>query len=382
VDNAELAFSEILEQLQPEKNLLKNSVGIIHCPPDFIDSGVVALLSQNLPFRIVGMTTIGSVTTDTVGEMMLSLMVLTDDKISFAIGLTEPILSPDVEIIRTAYESTVKTLSAPPSLMLAFFPSSVIKIGVGGDFVPENFPKIVGNLPIFGSLSISSSVDLQMSYVFCDGENYSDRFAFILIQGDISPRFYRGTISEQKILKDRGIITKSQDSYIFTINDVPVFDYLKNTLGLNIDVDDPALIHMIPLILDINDGTLPIVRLIMGFTPEGVAFCSGQIHEGTSLSLGRFDKDTVLETTSCTIKTILEQESQLNGILIYSCAARYWALGFDTQVEMEAVRDTLLESKIPYVMNYSGGELCPVFDKDGKTFTNQLHNYSFVACVF
>ena len=60
IDDVQAAVAEILEQLQ--SRLCQNSVGIISCYAEFIDSGVVEALCNQLPFDVVGITTIANAT--------------------------------------------------------------------------------------------------------------------------------------------------------------------------------------------------------------------------------------------------------------------------------------------------------------------------------
>jgi hypothetical protein len=65
-------------------------------------------------------------------------------------------------------------------------------------------------------------------------------------------------------------------------------------------------------------------------------------------------------------------------MLIFSCIGRYFAQGFNTTAEMDKAREILGES--PFSLVYSGGELCPVYGKDGS-LTNRSHNDTMVICI-
>ena len=56
IDNLDIAVTEILEQLNMKENLLSNSIGIMSCYYEFIESGVVAAICDALPFDVIGMT--------------------------------------------------------------------------------------------------------------------------------------------------------------------------------------------------------------------------------------------------------------------------------------------------------------------------------------
>ncbi|MDR2783396.1 MAG: hypothetical protein LBB48_06085 [Treponema sp.] len=58
IDDVEAAVSSLLEQLRPDKNLLKNSAALVHCYYEFIESGVVEELRKRLGIPTVGTTTL------------------------------------------------------------------------------------------------------------------------------------------------------------------------------------------------------------------------------------------------------------------------------------------------------------------------------------
>jgi hypothetical protein len=296
--------------------------------------------------------------------------------------LTKPISEPDENILRRAYEKAASELPGPPALMISYFPLETAKAGAGGDFVISSMHNIAPGVPVFGTMPIDNTHDFRDARILCDGNEYIDRFAFVLLQGEnFHPRFYLGSVSKSQIRDERAKVTKSDGNFLYSLNDTPILDYLKKTLNLPFDETDPSSVHMIPLIVDLNDGMPHFTRAMNSFTPENVAICSAEIPVGATIAVGRFGTDIVLEATKNILSRILAQETEAQGLLIYSCAARYWALGLDSLVEMELVRDILRSSPIPYSLGYSCGELCPVQDGLGR-FANRLHNYTFIACVW
>ncbi|MDR1319781.1 MAG: hypothetical protein LBJ90_09155, partial [Treponema sp.] len=60
IDDVEGSVSDLLGQLDLDRKRLANSLGIIHCFSDFVDSGVVKALSAKIPFDTVGCTTMSA----------------------------------------------------------------------------------------------------------------------------------------------------------------------------------------------------------------------------------------------------------------------------------------------------------------------------------
>lgn len=375
IDDIELAVQEIKNQLQPN-TLLANSVGIITCFSDFLNDGVVSALAKALSFPVVGTTTIANALGQTMSTTMLTLTVFTSDDIQFATGLSQPITSSDPSLLQAGYEAAAATLPGKPSFMVAFAP---LLTSVGGDFYVDSLTKISGGVPLFGTLAVDHHSDYHESRVIYNGEGYTDRLAFILFYGPIEPSFYIASVSDKILFRDKGVVTAANGNQLQTINNMPVSDYLLS-LGLTKNEEGQIEgINSFPFIVDYNDGTQPVVRVMFALTPEGYAVCGGDIPVGATISVGSINASEVLVTTQALLDEITKSNKK-NGALLFSCVGRYFAQGYDTTAELQKVTGANWDS-LPYTLCYSGGELCPVYDKNGK-LTNRNHNDTFVACVF
>jgi hypothetical protein len=52
----------------------------------------------------------------------------------------------------------------------------------------------------------------------------------------------------------------------------------------------------------------------------------------------------------------------------------------DQESELRLIEEKLANTGKPFMMGYSGGEICPIPGDDGRT-QNRFHNYTFCACV-
>jgi hypothetical protein len=95
--------------------------------------------------------------------------------------------------------------------------------------------------------------------------------------------------------------------------------------------------------------------------------------------VGSISHDEVLDTTEKLLRKAVEEKSD-GSMLLFSCIARNMILGMDSEAELGAVKK-ILGDKIPHSCNYSSGEICPIYDKNGK-LRNRFHNYTFIACYF
>jgi hypothetical protein len=380
IDDIDAAMAELFAQLKVKGPLLRHSIGLINCFADFISSGMVEALAEKLPFEIAGTTTLAGADMDTLGETQLILTVLTSDDLEFVTGLTGPITGEDPEQLRPAYEKATENREEKPALMFGFAP---LLMNVSGDFFAEAWSGITGNVPVFGTLAVDHNADYHEARTILNGESFRDRFVFVLVYGAIKPSFIIGGISENKVFREKGVVTASRGNQLMEVNGVAVAEYL-TSLGLSKDENGVIVgINSFPFILDYNDGAQPIIRVMFGITPEGYAVCGGKMPVGASLMVGSIDEEEVLRTTEETLKLALaigESNGNKNGLLVFSCVGRFFAQGFESTAEMKKAK-TILGNKLPFHFAYSGAELCPVYGNNGAIF-NRSHNDTIVICIF
>ncbi|MDR1508332.1 MAG: FIST C-terminal domain-containing protein [Synergistaceae bacterium] len=377
IDDTELAVKELVERLDYKGRLLKNTVGIMSCFADFIKTGVVRAICDALPFDVLGVTTIACASAGQCGETMLCVMVLTSDETEFVTGFSEPVLGKDTSVLRRFYDEAARSRNDRPSLIFSFFP---LLFNAGSDFFVESMDEITGGLPIFGALPVDHNADYHESYVIFNGEAWRDRVALLLFYGGAAPRFYTGTISDDKIFPEEGTVTASNGNLIQSINGKSMIEFLMS-LGLakneNGGIDG---INSFPLIADYNGASEPVIASMFAMTPEGYAVCSRKVPVGSTLAVGMFSPEEIVATSSNTLEDALD-EAQYRTALIFSCVGRYFALMYDQSAEMEMVVSGMKDREISYLMAYSGGEICPVYNDEGRRI-NRAHSNTFTICVF
>ncbi|MCL2579983.1 MAG: FIST C-terminal domain-containing protein [Oscillospiraceae bacterium] len=380
IDDAELAVQEILDQLELEGKLLDSTVGILTCYSEFIDTGVTAVLRERLPFEIVGVTTNANGANGQIGESALTLLVLTSDTVTFTPVLTDEIAGREEAPLRAAYGRAMGARTDKPALILSFAP---MVVSVAVDFYADAMDDISGGVPNYGMIATDHTAGFQSVQVIAGGKAYKNRCAFILIHGDIKPTFYLSHIKDEKIFPEKGVVTASQGSLLETVNDKPVADWLAS-LGLTQNEEGAIIgLNNFCFLMDYNDGTAPIVRVMLTFTvttDKTYAVCAGDVPVGTTLSLVTLNADEVVASTKGTLDRILAGPKP-SVVLTVSCLGRYFVQNFDATVEMEAITEKMNECGVPYFLAYSGGEICPVSGQDGA-LANRGHNQTFTACAF
>lgn len=375
IDEIQVALDEIHAQLAQQEQLLDNSIGILTCYPEFIDSGVVKALCASLPFEVIGSSTFGNSTGDRCDTLQLCLAVITSDALRFSTAIKGPVTVETYDdVVTSAYKEAAEPFDEPASLVIAMLP---MVMDLGGELIAQSLYRAVGDIPVFGTLSCDHTEMFEHSYTILNGQAERNAIALLLIEGPLKPRFLITSISEDHIQKHRAVITDSEGYMLRGVNGMTLVEHME-ALGMARHGGLNAT-RSVPLIIDYNDGTDPVARAILQLTPEGHAICCGLVPTDATLALGSIDAQNVLHTTEETLQQVLAEED-IHGALMFSCVARNYVLSADIMVELCKVRDTMSD-KLPYLMSYSGGELCPQYTNEGKPI-NRFHNFTFTACIF
>lgn len=370
IDDTTQAVAEVLSQLDLPNALGANTIGLLSCYPEFIDTGVVRALCDALPFDVIGSTTLASAVPGTVGQLLLTLTVLTGDEVSFSTVFMDA-MPEEEETLAAEYDRACGTLAAPPVLMLGAV--SILR-DMTGDRLLTIFDSASGGVPFFGTVAMDHTRRHLEARIIHNGGAYDTGIAFVIVSG-IAPTFLLASASHANIRSQPAVITDSEGTLLRQVNGVPVLKYLQQ-LGLTMQGGRLAGIDAIPFVLDCGGDDIPISRTIFDITPEGYAVCGGEMPQGATLSVGFIDRDDVLATAENLATEIRKHKPR--GALIFSCLARNIALGTRYSTEMERL-EALLDGT-PYFFSYSGGELCPIHGADGRDL-NRFHNGTIIACL-
>ena len=367
------AVSEVLSQLDLEHNLQKNSAGFITCSYDYIETGIVKAICEALPFDVVGCTTLTNANNAEADTMLLCLTVLTADDCSFSTGLSDHLHENLEGAVNAAVQKAKSSLAEKPRMALCFLPM----FGVGGEVMLLALDKALDGAPIFGTVGCDhDTAAYSNTHVIHNGECYRDCLSFLLISGNVAPKFVVTATSEQNLRKQQAVITSSDECLLKEINHMTVKEYFES-IGL-ISGKGVEGMSSLPFVVDYNDGTQAVARAIYGLNDDGSALCGGIMPEGGTLYIGRMDVDDIILTAGKSVEKLLENKG-VNGIIMFPCLGRNMVLAMEPLAEIETVKN-LIGDKIPLHLAYSGGECCPVYNNDGGT-TNRFHNFTFIGCA-
>ena len=375
-DNTDVAIRDIRSQLDLENNLCKNTIGIIACHYEFIHSGMVKAVCEALPFDVVGTTSSAQAVENQSDNLMLTLMVLTSDDVDFVKAVTPSLQAEPGRIIAETWQTAAAARQDKPAMLFIFAPFMLTN---SGDEYVNVLTEATGGIPCFGALAVDDTVDYSECFAIDCGAYYSDRMAMILVYGDVSPRFIVANISRDKLISKSAVVTKSLGHILMEVNERPVSEYFEN-LGLAKASETQYALATLPFLLDYNDGTPMVSKLIVGQTPEKYAIIAGAMPEGSTFYIATADKDDILLTTGQAIDQLLQYAPNASGLLVYSCIGRSMTLGAEQFSEVELVNQRI-GGVLPFMMAFSGGEICPTQVSDEKAI-NRFHNDAFIACLF
>jgi hypothetical protein len=374
IDDVEAAVASLIEQLKPDKNFLKNSAALVHCYYEFIESGVLEALDKKLQFPIIGTTTIALGLSGTIGDMGLSLTVLTSDDVRFSAGIGDPVSSGEVEkSVTDLYKKVTMGFTENPVLVFAF-PPLLRGEGQGGDVFAGALDKASGGgIPLFGTLPISNESGDRMSRVLYGGASYESSMALLACYGALKPEFYTVALTENALQAKRSRITGAKLNVIESINNMPTGKYLES-LGLS-----ASSLSYMPIAIYPGDGS-KIFRAGLKILGNGGLLITGTAPRNAEVSFSSIDDKDVIESTAALLKKIMQSKTaDGGGVLIYACCSRFWILG-PRWKEEPGKAALFINDTVPWHFVYSGGELFPSILANGKT-VNNLQNYSVIVCV-
>ncbi|GHS85602.1 hypothetical protein AGMMS49957_02010 [Synergistales bacterium] len=370
IDDPDAAVMEILEQLDLEHAQLKNSVGLLVCHVDFmVESNTVQKLCAKLPFDVLGISTMGSATNRGGGQFILNLVVLTSDDVFFSVGASRPLIGDTEEKLRELYNMARVGLPENPKFMLSFLPfHNKIKM----DFLVDYLSEISDDTPLFGMIPSDFATSYRNPMVLFNGKVRDDAMVLLMMSGNITPKFDVTNFSSDTTIERPAIVTRVDGNILQTINNDPAIEYLRS-IGLfdeSQDIGDQPF----ALCFSGKNDVQPIARAIIGQTPEGYAILAGSVSPNSTISVGFADRDEIIKTA----KDMAARNGESSFRLFSSCLSRNFALGLDNMDEIETIRSNV---DVPFLFAYSGGEICPAENSDGKLI-NYYHNLALACCSF
>ena len=373
IDEPELALEEILEQIDIN-GLSCNSVGIISCNHEFVSNGTTKYLSDNLPFEVVGLTTMVTMVNGEYDQYSLGLTVLTSDEVSFKTVLTGDINTENFcDELEKVCATGINSSDGRPSFIFTLFPYSP---EISGSMMINQLDKYCEGIPVWGTVASDDTMSFENSMTIFNGVGSIASAAMIFMYGPVKATFIVEALPDRNISTRKAVITNSDGYRIYTVNGITPKEYFEE-LGIELSDGPDAL--AVPIMIDFEDGSKPIASAFFKIYPDGSGLTGIGAPQNTTFSLGEIDYDGIIETAGESVDKALKVENP-TGMLMFPCVTRYMMSSPRSDDEMCLVSEKI-DGKFPYMLSYSGGEICPV-PGAGDTLNNRYHNYTFISCVF
>jgi hypothetical protein len=383
IDNPEAAVKEIYEQLDPEKNMLKNTVGIAAFFDEYAENGIYRAVAAALPFDIVGTSSTVTGACGQTGEYALAVVMLTSDDVSFVSRsiTTENKTSKE---ITAALEKTYEEFFAQGKPKVVFSYLAPQTYFSGDDFMDAT-DKITPELLLFGSLAWNTDGVPEKNFVAFKDNVSPYLMSFIAVYGNFEPRFKATTsLDMNALIKEAAIISSAEGPILKSVNNIPALDYLQKIGLVDANATDLTQLCAVPAIIIYENGRR-VARAVVQTAPGDPKslLVTGNTPIGAKISFALMDAEETLR--SAVEATQQFEREKIENSLNYSCAVRSWSLGAKFLSECEAFssyHERLGKNGISanYILCYSGGEICPVPDKNGKLI-NCLHSYTLISCI-
>ena len=385
IDDAESAVREICGQLNTVENTLKNTIGIVHFYHEFSETGVCQAIIDALPFKTAGCVSSYSATDAQYSDIALTVTMITSDDVTFSIHTIDSVDAKPKEQISNEVAALCSELCIDeiPKMVMPFMPPLP---HYGGDELVSVVNALPQPFPVFGTISFSTEESQGSNYVVGDGK-LSAAFSFIAFYGNIQPSFHITTaFAFDDSFGGVAEITESDGLMLKRINDKTALSYLKEIGIVTSDnLVAGSTVWAVPAVLTYPND-VKVVRAFLEFV-EGTEYIvsTGTMEIGTKIKFAFVDGEKTLASADKLINDLIVEKK--NNIIAYSCAARAWSLGAKFFSEAQVISNGAEKYKavhnqpLNYSVAYSGGEICPVLDNEGR-LVNSLHNYTLIACSF
>ena len=383
IDDLEFAVEELTAQTQ-EFEFKKNSVAILFVDEDVEYEELYPMLKEKWDIPFVGSTAMAMLTgKQGYCKGGISVMILTSDDSKFSVGMTEPFNANNYkEKIKDAYEKIEQELDGEEVKLVLTYGGRTI--GIVGDDIINAVDALDKNVKIYGALA-SDTFTFDSYKVFCNDQVEMVAQVFVLITGEINPRFISvNSISGKADFSYE--VTEAEGSYVYKLGKDTFLDALDKA-GMKSDKVDVITDYIqSPFLVSIdkpNGLTVGALRnlLTLDHEKKSGGFLGG-IPEGCTLEIGLINMEDVKNSVKKAFEELnewfKEEGKDCTTILCSSCAGRFLALGNSGKAEAESY-EGILPEHISLMGMYSFGEYCPMGEEN---WSNVFHNSTFtILCI-
>lgn len=388
-DNTDKIVQDLVQGLAESSS---NALGLLVCDSMVDSEALIKLIAKEVPFPIIGGTTLSfPFTLQSAKQPSASMIVLDKDGMKSSVAVSA-ILSEEESASQMAetYQDCLQKLGCEPKIVLPFFP---LMPGVMVDKFINNLFDLAGDIPVFGGITTNDLIQTKAA-VFANGMALSHQMVLLMLGGDIAPVFAVG--SQVTCMAEYGpTVTKSDHNVVYRVDDMSFCEYL-SSMGVAPEkrlngVDALLQYGPLPVLLrqkrKDNDGIAEIRCISHTNVESGSAAFSSDLPEGTKLNVSILHKEDVVDSAYNCLHQMAEKikEQEKNGyeysvLLCISCVARYFALVGGDNLERQVFNEKI-PAKLATSSYYGFCEICPT-NITGSSVTNRSHNASVIMCAF
>jgi hypothetical protein len=309
------------------------TLGIVFCSSkqDFEE---ISWIFNNCEIDLLGCTTAGEITDDTLTEGSISCLLMDVSKDKYRLCFTKN-TEGVIETGRTLRQFAHKAFEKPAMLVCS---AGVLN---DGEQVVAGLKKGESEIPLFGGLA-GDDLQILNTYIFTRTEHTNNGMAAIVFDND-KVEINGLATSGWEALGSENTVTKAQDNIIYSINNEPALDFFIRFFGdkEDMDIKGKALSTVsaqYPLQVMRENTDYAVLRSpIYGDEDNRSLTLVGSIKEGDKFRFSISPGVEVIEKTVAEFESLKNKIPDVDALILFSCKGRHAALGPFIEDEIKGI---------------------------------------------
>jgi len=331
----------------------------------------VRSVSKEIP--LVGCSDSGEITTEGPVSKHVAVMVISADKIKFAIGVEKGV-GADSHKAGAQVAKDVKKNAEEDISLFVMLPEGLLG---NGSAIVRGCQEVLGkNFPIMGG-SAGDDFAFKKTYQYYNGEVLTDAVVGVGLSGKVS-----WGVGVRHGWEPIGLpmkVTKAEGAKLIEVNNRPALSIYEDYFGKKAEelIKEPIarMAYTYPL-------GMSLIRDVVIANEKGEITCAAEIPEGSEIRLMLGDYDKAIQAAKEAAEGAL---AQLKGakpkvIFVFDCMARCKLLGVRIGEEIVAIQE-VLGKDVPLIGFYTYGEQAPLGGIIGPECFSVFHNETMALMV-
>ena len=334
------------------------------------DRKAITELLDKAGVQVFGATSNGEFTDEVPEKLSIAILLLDINKSHFHILHKE---YPDEKYKETASSLAVagKEKISNPAFLIAGSHAATDAEGL-----LRGFEEVIGQqVNVYGGMA---GDDFTFFEQFVFTNNWESKKGMVVLALDEDAITIKGVATcGWKAVGTERIVTKSEGTHVYTVDNVPVLDITAKYGGIeNVSPDNPGLLLEIaanfPLQLQREKGD-PVMRpgLVIDWADHSF-YCSGTVPQGSKVRFSLPPDFDVIEKVIKGVENLkATQMPEADAVVVFSCAGRILSFGPLMSQEIEGIKNVW---NVPMAGMFSNAEL-------GRATGGNLEMHNLTTCV-